>query len=186
MKTLKKALTAVITLSLMASIAGCSKQPLDSVSSKTFVKGLKAADSSYEDLLVEYDEDEIPSLVSTYEDDDIIYAATSHDDTVYFCYFQFDSEKAAKKYFEDYLGSWQELIEDENFDGDQKNTISDDNGYFIFDGSCDDTDFADGDVYGGVYWNGDVVIEALSTSTKGKNVDKVTAFLDEVGYPYCK
>ncbi len=74
-------------------------------------------------------------------------------------------------------------IDDGDFDGKYKITITGNQGYVAFDGDFDDVSFTDGYAVGGIYWADDMIIVALCESDKKKDVEKIDLFIDALGYP---
>lgn len=185
MKNLKKIVAAVLVSVMAFSLAGCSFGKVTAVSMKDFKKAVKAVgDDDVEDSYYEIDEDEIEDWYRSYEKDDIIGVAGATDyDDLGFDYYQFEDADAAADYFEDLYDDFQDVKDDDDFDGKYKCSLGKSQGFIIFDGELDDTDFGDDFMIGGIYWADDMIITCYCTSDKKKDVEKYNAFIDALGYP---
>ncbi len=185
MKNLKKIVAAVLVSVMAFSLAGCGFGSVKAVSMKDFKKAVKAiGDDDFEESYYEIDEDEIEDWYSSYEKDDIIGVAYSTDyDDIFMNYYQFEDADAAADYFEDLYDEFQDVKDDDDFDGKSKCTLGKSQGYIILEGEMDDTSFGDDYVIAGIYWADDMIITCYCTSDKKKDVEKYDAFIDALGYP---
>lgn len=186
MKDFKSVVATALVAVMSFSIAGCAFFPtIKPVSMKEFKKAIKATDD--DDLIDNYselDEDDILLYYSNYAEDDIIGAASAYDyDGILIAYYQFEDRKAAADYYKDIYSDFEDWIEDDEFDGKRKLYKSGTGGYIVFDGEFEDVTFVDDYGVGGIYWADDMIIIARCESDKKKEIKKINAFIEELGYP---
>jgi len=172
-----KALGAGLMAGIMLlSVAGC-------VSFKATDK--KTFESALEDALdLEEDEDywEVEDDYIWIDDcDTYVYG---YDGNCYYAFLEFDKAEDAADYFDDYYyDDFEDMIKDKDFDGNYKMSFDGKtSGYIIFNGEAD-SDFADDDIYGGVYCKDGVVVVAYALSDKKSDIEDINAFLKAIGYP---
>lgn len=173
-----KALAAGLMAGVMLfSLAGCAN--FKATDEKTFKNAL-------EDVFdLEEDDD-----YYVYEDDDTwiddcdtsIYA---YDSDCYLVFLEFDDPEDAYDYFEDvYYDDFEDMIKDKDFDGRYKMSANEKSstGYITFDGDAD-SDFADDDIYGGIYCKDGILVIAMAWSDKNSDKEDINEFLKAIGYP---
>ena len=181
MKNIKKILSVVMIVAMMASLVAC--------------KSFKAVDDGdFEDAIDEVYGEEVKEISG----DDIewsIYDGTDMDknlyyydysDELYIDYFEFDDEEAALEFFEDeYYKDFEDMIEDDDFEGSRSSGLSSSRGYIIVNGECDGDGFWTeiDEAYGGIYWVDNIVVVAVINSDKKSDIEDMDAFLDMIGLP---
>lgn len=177
MKKVKAIVAGLLAGVMLFSMVGCAN--FKATDEKAFKKALE------DELDLEEDDD-----YYVYEDGDtwiddcdtMIYAYKKN---AVFGFLEFDDEEAAADYFEDYYyDDFEDMIKDKDFDGKYAMSYNDKagSGYITFNGDAD-SDFADDDIYGGVYCKDGIIVVAMAYSDKSSDIDNVNAFLKAIGYP---
>ena len=174
MKMMKKVISVVLLGAMTLSIAGCGKN-YQVVSKKDFTNALEDVCDLDEDDWYDY---------TTY------YSHSEHDIDCYdgdfhFEWIQFDRNKHAMDFFEDrFYDSYQDMMDDKDFDGRTPSRLTDDQGYILLNGESHSDDFFDDDVYGGIFCKEDVVVIVLVRSDRDRDIDTINEFLRAIGYPH--
>lgn len=172
MKNVKKVLSVAMVASMVFSMTACGKS-FKAIDKKDFKKALKAIE--LDEDMEEIEDDNVEYLGI----DDAEYAASAYDEDQMYMFIEFEDADAAKEYFEDeFYDDFEDAIEDEDIDGKYSNKISDDSGYIIVNGENDDEE-----MYGGIYFKDNVMVVAISYTTKKSDMKDIDAFLDAIGYP---
>ena len=171
-KFVKSLVSTMLIGSMLFSFAGCSVK-FDAVKAKDFKKALEDAMDIDDDDYSDYDWDDSRNIWYYHKD-------------IRIDYYQFDDADDAYDYFEDLYDEWEDTLDDGDFDGKHKEKFKDDatSGYILLNGESDNDDFYEGDIYGGIYFVDDIIIIAVCRSDKQKDMDKIDALLDAIGYSH--
>lgn len=102
-------------------------------------------------------------------------------------YLEFEEDKQAQSYFDGYYENFEDLVEDGIYSGKYKKSSSGSRGYVYFDGTIQNvaasmTRFGVGNAYGGVYYQGNVVVVVI-THNGASARSYVGNLLNELGLP---
>jgi len=182
-----RALTAtVLTFAMAFSVAGCG--------------GFKVIDDEdvFFDALdeaVSIDKDETHnSKNTTVEGDKVEYLIFVNDGDNYYTYIRFKDEDDALDYFDDFYSDFEDIEEAEEFTGTHVASMGKVRGSVILNGEFSSSTSAsfynnehyfydDSEVFGGVYVNHNVYIEAYSIEGSKRDKEKISMFLKEIGFP---
>ena len=177
MKKVKALAAGLLAGVMLFSMVGCAN--FKATTEKDFKKALE------DELDLEEDDD-----YYVYEDDytwidDCDTAIYAYKKNAVFAFYEFDDPEDAADYFEDvYYDDFEDMIKDKDFDGKYAMSYNEKaaTGYITFNGDAD-SDFADDDIYGGVYCKDGILVVAMAYSDKSSDIDNVNAFLKAIGYP---
>lgn len=179
MKNIKKFLSVVMIVTMMTSLVACKS--FKAIDDKAFED---AVDEVYGEEPREYTEDMFE--YAGYDEYDLDCNYYYYLDDGILEYYEFDDEEGAREFFEDYYyNEFEDMIEDDDFEGSRSSGLSGSRGYIIVNGECDGSEFwAEIDeAYGGVYWVDNIVVVAMMNSDKKSDIKDMDAFLDAIGYP---
>lgn len=179
MKNIKKILSVVMIVAMMVSLVSC--------------KSFKVVDDGdFEDAIEEIYDEEVMEISgddienSGRNEYDIEKFLSLIDEDVSIAYVEFEDEEAALDFFEDkYYKDFEDMIEDDDFEGSHSSGLNNSRGYILFEGEADgegeweDTD----EIYGGIYWTENMVILAIANSDKKSDIEDMNEFLDMLGLP---
>lgn len=171
MKKVKVLAAGLMAGVMLFSMVGCAN--FKATDEKSFKKALE------DELDLEEDED---YYVYESSDETSIYAYKKN---AVFAFIEFDDEDDAADYFEDYYyEDFEDMVKDKDFEGKYAMSYNEKSGtgYITFNGEADG-DFADDDIYGGVYCKEGIIVVAMAYSDKSSDIDNVNAFLKAIGYP---
>lgn len=177
MKKVKALVAGLLAGVMLFSMVGCAN--FKATDEKAFKKALE------DEFDLEEDED-----YYVYEDDytwidDCETSIYAYKKNAIFAFYEFEDAEAAGDYFEDYYyEDFEDMIKDKDFDGKYSMSYNSKSysGYITFNGEAD-SDFADDDIYGGVYCKDGILIVAMAYSDKDSDKENVNAFLKAIGYP---
>lgn len=179
MKNIKKILSVVMIVTMMTSLVACKS--FKAIDYKVFKN---AVDEVYGEEPIKYSEDMFE--YAGYDEYDLDRNYYYYIDNGILEYYKFDDEEGAREFFEDYYyDEFEDMIEDDDFEGNRSNGLSNSRGYIIVNGECDGSDFWEDidEAYGGIYWVDNIVVVAMMDSDKKSDIKDMDAFLDEIGYP---
>lgn len=171
MKTMKRIVSVAMAGVMMMSLAGCGKN-WKNVDKKAF----KAALEDVADIDDPYD-------YGSY------YEGSKHDIDAYYGdyryeWIEFKDADDAMDFFEDRIYDYfEDMIDDDDFDGKYSYKLTDTYGYILVNGESDSDDFYEGDIYGGFYVRDNIVVRVYVRSDKEKKINKINEFLRAIGYP---
>lgn len=186
MKKLKSVIATVLACATMVSFTGCGGFKVIS-DEDTFFDALENA--------VNIDKDETThEKNSTLNGDKVEYLISSRDGDNFYTYIRFKKADGAMDMFDEFYEDFEEAKEDKAFEGSSIMTETKTRGSVIFNGEVEsDTAlsffhmnqyfFEDSEIYGGVYVNDNVYIEAYSVNGSKRDREKITTFLKELGFP---
>ena len=186
MKRLKTVTAAVLACATMLAFTGCGG-----------FKVISDEDIFYDalDNAVSIDKDE-----TTYEKntklngDKVEYLIYTKDGDNIYTYIRFKKADDAMDKFDEFYEDFEEAKNDNAFEGSSTMTETKTRGSVIFSGEAEaDTAlsffhmnqyfFEDSEIFGGVYVNDNVYIEAYSVNGSKRDREKITRFLNELGFP---
>lgn len=173
----KGAVSAVLAGSMMLSIAGCANFNL--ITYKDFKNALEEALEMDDDEYREYKNSSVSGSDTKHE----VYA---NDGNCRYAFIEFDDAEDAFDYFEDIYDEFEDTIEDKDFDGNYKKGLvegSSASGYILVNGDSDNSEFIDGKCYGGIFLKENTIVIVMANSNKSKDMDKIDAMLNAIGYP---
>lgn len=178
MRNLTKIIGSVLLIGSMAfSVAGCTG--FKAITAKEFKSAIKAAtDLKSSEIPIEKD----GKIGST----EVNATLKATEGQCRFGFIEFEDTEDATDYFEDNIyDSFIDMIEDEGFEGNYRETYSESaaTGYILVDGEGETTDFFKGEIYGGIFLKDNTIVIAVTTSGKTKEKDKIDKVFDEINYP---
>ena len=147
------------------------------------------------DNAVSIDEDETYHQKSTtLNGDKVEYIIYTGDGDNFYTYIRFKKENDAMDMFDDFYQDFEEAKDDEDYKGSHTMSMTKTRGYVVFNGEIEKDSllnffhvnqyfFEDSEIFGGVYVNGNVYIEAYSVNGSKRDKEKITNFLKELGFP---
>lgn len=186
MKKLRALIATILVFATALSIAGCS--------------GFKVIDDEdvFFDALdnaVGIDEDEtIHGKNVTVNGDKAEYIIHVKDGDNYYTYIRFKKEDDAMDYFDEFYDDFGDVCSDKEFDGARSASMTKVKGSVIFNGELESGAllklyandlyfYKDAEIYGGVYVNQNVYIEAYSVNGSKRDREKIDKFLKELNFP---
>lgn len=184
MKRLRSLIAAVLVGATMLSVAGCSGMKYIE-SEDAFFDALKNSAS------IRKKDMQLHEKNTEYNGDDVEYLTFTEDGHNSYCYIRFEDADDAMKMFEDKYDSFEDLLDDEEFDGTNKRLISKGKGYLVLNGDVeegaefDGFTFYSGDMeyYGGFYVNKNVYIEVYTLNGSKREKEKIDAVLKDLKLP---
>ena len=175
-KGTKSVIAAILTGAMIMSIAGCANFEL--ITHKQFKKALEDAAKIDEDEIRETKDDK-------YEGADVKRRIVATDGKCVYSYIEFDDAEDAYDTFSEIYDDFTDAVEDDEFDGSYRKGINENSGtgYILVNGDSDNEDFIDGKCYGGIFLKENTFVVVLANSQKSKDMDKIDAVLDAIGYP---
>ena len=134
--------------------------------------------NDFEDALGNYDSD----YYISYDDYGEEYAMYFEDD-VMICYTSFDDIDDAQDFFEQTYDDFEDMVDDNEFEGAYNSYYEGNYGYILFDGDSNDMEYLGDHLYGGIYLSENVVVYAIATDDSSSDRQKVDEFLTGIGYP---
>lgn len=103
-------------------------------------------------------------------------------------YIEFDNSQNAYNYFTIYYENFEDIFEADGYSGSFKKGSSGSRGYVYLDGNistafASSSKFGLGSVYGGVYYQGNVVVLVVTHGSVDSRIH-TSDFLDAIGYPH--
>lgn len=184
MKKLRGLIALVLAGATMLSVAGCSGVKRIDDEDK-FLEVLKnSAGIKKKDMMVR-------DKNTTYDGEDVEYLTFTEDGSNSYCYIRYEDADDAMDAFENKYDSFDDILDDNDFDGSHKKMLSKDQGYLVLDGDIEEGITFDGmtffesdtEYYGGYYVNGNVYIEVYCINGSKRDKEKVNAVLKELGLP---
>ena len=186
MKRLKAVIASVLTCATLLSFTSCSGFKVIDDEDVFFDALDKAAGIDKSDTMHERN--------YSYNGDKVEYMIYTGDGDNFYTYMRFKKADDAMDMFDDFYQDFEEVKEDEDFEGSSTMTETKTRGSVIFNGEIEsDTSlsffhmnqyfFEDSDIFGGVYVNDNVYIEAYSVNGSKRDKEKITNFLKELGFP---
>lgn len=163
LKKTKKIIVLVLAFAMILSLAACSKKPIDY---KTF-----------RDIM----EDEFDFKVTKMSADkgvDKSYYATDEDYDYTVTYTLFDDEEDAEEQIEDMIDDIEKDIKKDRFDGDFKKSGSGSYKKLVANGEDEDGN----DIYIVVIRSKDMIITAMTDSTKKSDIKQIDDIIKKLGY----
>ena len=184
MKKLKGLIAAVLVGATILSATGCSGVKYIEDEDVFFDALQDAAGIKKKEMLIR-------EKNTTYNGVDVEYLTFTEDGGNTYCYIRFEDEDDAMDTFKDKYDSFEDLLDDKEFDGSNKRMLSNDKGYLILDGDLeegaefDGSTFNTGDVnyYGGFYVNKNVYIEVYTLEGSRRDKEKINAMLKALNFP---
>lgn len=180
MKTIKYVIASVLVLATLLSFAGCSGfKVIDD--EKVFYKALDDAAG--------IDKDETThEKGTTLDGDKVEYYICKNDGDNYYTYIRYKKTDDAMDRFDEFYQDFEDAKNDGDYDGSHVMSETKTRGSVIFNGTIGaDTAmgffhmnqyfFDDSDIFGGVYVNENVYIEAYSVNGSKRDKEKITNFL---------
>ena len=179
-------LTATIIAVLTLSLAGCAN-----------FKVIDDEDVFFDalDNAVGIDEDETQHNKNvTVNGDKAEYVIHVKDGDNYYTYIRFKKEDDAMDYFDEFYDDFEDIKEDQDFTGSHSASMGKVKGSVTFNGELESGSalflyrndvffYEDTEIYGGVYVNKNVYIEAYSIDGSKRDKEKISTFLKEIGFP---
>lgn len=165
MKNIKKIIAVTLVGAMLLPLAGCAKK----------IEHIRAGE--FKDAIEEvFDDDDYVSY------GDMI-AVTDDDYAIVFT--QFDDEDDAEEAWEDMVDSFEDMMDDKDFDGRARLVNRDTYGYILLNGECDDRDFYTGRsyMYGGIYFVEDEAFAILTVEDDNDTRNDVNTILRALGLP---
>lgn len=193
MKQFKKITAAAMAMAMILALAGCAKN-FDPTDKKTFESALEEAYDLDDD---EYDSVKNPESTASYSyysyvldgtdifDDYEIKSEVEYtdDDDAVLYFIEFDEAEDAHEWMEDnYFDDIQDAVDDKDIDGSYSIVNTNDVLCFVVNGELD-ADFYDDDIYGGFYQKDNIVVIAITSSSKEKDQQKIDDLLAAIEYP---
>ena len=100
-----------------------------------------------------------------------------------FRYSSFDDIDEARDCFEQTYDIFEDLVDNNEFDGAYNSYYEGNYGYILFDGDSNDMEYLGDHLYGGIYLSENVVVYAIATDDSSSYRQKVDEFLAVIGYP---
>lgn len=130
----------------------------------------------------------------TINGDDAEYVIYYSDGDNTYIYVRFEDEEDAMDCFEDFYEDFEEIVDDDGFDGSHVRSILKSRGSVVFNGEVEEGSelgfivgsgymYEDSDIYGGVYVNKNVYIEVYSVNGSKRDNEKISNFLKELKFP---
>lgn len=167
MKNMKKVIAAALAGIMLMPLAGCAGRKIEAVSARDFKRAVEEV----------FDEDDYGSFGGS------IYVIDDH----YAVNFtEFDDDDDARDTWEEALDNFDDMMDDNDFDGRTVRVDRDTYGYILFNGECDDPNFM-GDrsyIYGGIFYVDDEYIAVVTDKDKDANRDNVDTILNALGFPH--
>ena len=186
MGKLKGLTAAVLVGATILSIAGCSGISVKYLDDEdAFFDALKSnADIRKKDMMVHEKDTKFDGV-------DVEYLTFTEDGPNSYCYIRYEDAEDAMEEFENKYNSFEDILDDKAFDGDNKMMLTKDQGYLILNGDLDEgTEFdgltfymGDTEYYGGFYVNKNVYIEVYSLNGDRSDKEKIDAILKELNLP---
>ena len=186
MKLFRGLIAAVLCGATMLSVAGCKSEKVKSIDDEdVFFDALKkTAGISKNDMMVNDKNTQFDGM-------DVEYLTFTDEGCNSYCYIRFEDEEDAYEMFKSKYDSFEELLDDKDFEGDNKRNLKDDQGYLILDGEVAEGAAFDGltfntrdtHYYGGFYVNKNVYIAVYSLNGDSDEMDTVDAMLKELDFP---
>lgn len=173
MKMMRKAVSVVLVGAMVLSIAGCGKN-YDVVSQRDFEGALEDVAGLDEDDWYDY------TTYYSHSEHDI----DCYDGDLHYEWIEFDSNKHAMDFFEDIYDGFEEMREDDDFEGRCSYALTDETGYILVNGESSSDEFYDDDVYGGIFCKEEVVVIVMARSDRDRDITAVDDFLRAIGYPH--
>jgi len=181
---------AAVACSTLFLFSGCASfQPIED--ENVFVDVLDKAAGVEEDETISEKNAKISGgrteYLIAYDDGDIVLT-----------YIRFNDKDDAMTYFTEFYKDFEDAIENRDFDGNNLRSVSRTRGYIVFDGELGDgrelsvfnagdmykTYFAeDTELYGGIYVNKNVYIEAYSVDGSKRDKEKIANVLKQLDFP---
>ena len=187
MKKMRTITAAVLACATALSFTACSNS-----------KALQDEDFFYEalDKGAKIDEDECYHEKNTYVNGDKVeYMICTHDGDNYYTYLRFKNADDAMDFFEDsFYDSFADAIDDDEFEGYHKASLTKRNGTVVFNGELEDStplyfyitsfyNYSDTELYGGVYVMDNIYIEVFSVEGSKRDKEKIDNVLKNLGFP---
>ena len=172
---MKKVISVAVLGAMALSMTGCAKK----------IESVKKGD--FKDAIEEVIDD------SDYSDNgsNIYY----YGDNFFIEFYEFDDEDDARDCWDDIVDSYEDANDGGDFDGKRKTVNTDNYGYILLDGECEDDDFltdisgvyflngGENYYYGGIYWVEDEIIIVMTTKDKDGNREDIDTIISALGYP---
>lgn len=186
MRRLKAVIASVLVCAMLLSFAGCSKfKVIDD--EKVFynaldnVAGIDKDYTSHEKNTV-IDGDKVEYYIFTYDGDN------------FYIYIRYKKADDAMDRFDAFYQDFEDAKNEDCFSGSSTMSESKKRGYVLFNGTADEETyisffhmnqyfFEESEIFGGVYVNDNVYIEAYSLNGSKRDKEKITKFLKELGFP---
>jgi len=168
-KTVKKIMSVILATSVVLPLAACGKK-IEPVKAKDFKKALEESLDIDDDEYYDWDD----------EDDENIWYSDSN---IVIDFYIYEDEDDAYDLFEDLYDEYQDMMDDKDFSGKSKAVFTDTYGYITLNGEADTKHWLDDDIYGGIYYAGDMVAYIYTTSTKDAKKETIDDLLGELGFP---
>lgn len=186
MKKLRALIATVLVFATTLSLAGCAG-----------FKVIEDEDDFFDalDNAVGIDEDETLHVKNvTVNGDKAEYVIHVKDGDNYYTYIRFKKEDDAMDYFDEIYEDFADICEDKDFTGSRTTSMNKVRGTVIFNGELESGSplylysndvflYKDAEIYGGVYVNQNVYIEAYSVDGSKRDKEKINTFLKEIGFP---
>ena len=134
--------------------------------------------TQFEDALGDYDSD----YYISFSESDQEYAMYFEGEVMIY-YVSYDDMDDAQVYFEETLDDFEDMVNDNDFEGTYNSYYEGNYGYIIFDGESNEMDYFGGHMYGGIYLSENMFIYAIATDDSSSDRQKVDEFLTAIGYP---
>ncbi len=186
MKRLKAAVASVLACATLLSFTGCSSfKVIDD--EDVFFDALEEAAG------IEKDET-IHEKNYTYNGDKVEYLIYTGDGDNFYLYMRFKKADDAMDEFDEFYQAFDEVKKDDEFEGNSVMSETKTRGSVVFNGEIASDNslsfyhmnqyfFEDSELFGGVYVNDNVYIEAYSVNGSKRDKEKITKFLKELGFP---
>lgn len=167
MKNIKKIISVTLAGVMLMPLAGCARRKIEAVSKKDFKNAVEEV----------FDDDDYGTIGDSVFVIDDHYAVN---------FTQFDDEDDARDTWEEALDNFDDMMDDNDFDGRTVRVDRDEYGYILFDGECDDSSFMGNRsyLYGGIFYVEDEYIAVVTDKDKDANRDNVDTILSALGFPH--
>lgn len=186
MKKFKSIIAGTLITAMALSGVACSKKSdkISDMSSEDFIEVCeemgfkKTKDSVYDKEYKEYKKSDMDELFDEY-----VKARGRNSEVTYYFKLYKDAYDANESFESYYL-----IYDDENeyYDGTVDSSFHDGkDGYIVWDGEVDEPKGSDYEIYGGLYYSGNMIIVAYceSDSISNKAKEEIDEFIDLLGYP---
>ena len=186
MKKMRSAVAVILVMSTIISLSGCSGFKVIDDENKFFDALADVASIKKKETIHE----------KNYEvnGDDVEYFIYTGDGDNFYTYIRFEEDDDAMDYFDIFYQDFEEIKEDEEFDGSSSMSEGKTRGMVTFNGEVGKDNglnfyhmnkhfFEDTEIYGGVYVNKNVYIEVYSADGSKRDKEKIDKFLKQLGFP---
>ena len=186
MKRLKAVIASVLACATLLSFTGCSSFKVIDDEDVFYdaledAAGIKKSDTLHEKNY-------------TYNGDKVEYLIYTGDGDNFYLYMRFKKADDAMDEFDEFYQAFDEVKKDDEFEGNSTMLESKKRGMVVFNGEIESDNalsfyhmnqyfFEDSELYGGVYVNENVYIEAYSVNGSKRDKEKISNFLKALNFP---